>query len=195
MQVKTNNPALDTFIDTAEINYTALYATYLDSYSKIHKYANKIRKEYTNTKDKEKIAHRKIVYDAEKEILETIIAIESYLPYEKRAFTHNQENEIRRLTFNKASNVGFVPCDNEIENVEDIIGNKLVRNELLYMMKDLLTKKQYTCMYMYYWERVTQEEIAKRIGVEHNNVSAYIKNSIEKIRNSEYFISFLKEIN
>ena len=59
------------------------------------------------------------------------------------------------------------------------------------MLKDLLTDKQYTCVFMYFFEGYTQEHIADKLKIERPTVTQYIQNSIEKIRMSEYFLNIL----
>ena len=79
-----------------------------------------------------------------------------------------------------------------IQSVEELVHNKILQDELLYMFKSLLTDKQYTCMYLYYYEKLTQEQIADKLIMSRQNVSAHINNSIELIQRSEYLLSLLE---
>ena len=183
--------AIDTFVKFDNFNIKDLYNQYKKNYKKIHKYANHIRKVYSKTTDKEKIKYRKIIYDIEKELLEILIKLESYLPYKERYYTHKELNKFLNLVYDKSSSVGFTPIEFKINNNEELIQNKILQNELLRMMKELLTKKQYSCMYMYFYQGMTQEEIANIMKMTQANVNIHLKNSIKIISNSEYFNNVL----
>lgn len=193
METRVYEP-ISTFVELKNIDIRKLYNEYIISYQKIHQYANKIRKGYVNTTDKDKINERRTVYDVEKELLEVILWLEKYLPYEKREYTKKQAQETKRLTFDKKSNVGFTPLDNYTDKIEKIVENKILKNELLYIIKTLLSDKQYSCVYLYFWEGMTQEEIAKKLGISKSEVNQKIQVSIDKIKNSEYFLSILENL-
>jgi RNA polymerase sigma factor (sigma-70 family) len=193
--IKAGNPALDPLdsIEFKNIDWENWYNEYLESYKKIHKLVNKIREEYKNTKDKDKIKERKIVYDAEKEIIENIMMIEEYLPFEKRLFLHKKNNEITKLIFNKSANFGFVPVEKlKYKEIEGLVHNKVLQNELLNMLKELLTDKQYTCVYLHYFEKMTQQKIADKLYISKQTINEHIFDSIKKIRNDNYFSNLLK---
>jgi len=183
-----------TFVKLDEFDAEKLYKEYVDIYKKYCKFVNKTRIELLNTKDKEKISYRRMVYDTQKELLENIIYLERYLPYSKRYYTKKQNKEIQRLTFDKKSNVGFIPLEIYGDNVEEIVKNKILKDEMLTIMKTLLSNKQYSCTYMYFWGNMTQQEIAEKLGINQSNVARNIENAINKIRESEYFLSFLENI-
>jgi predicted DNA-binding protein YlxM (UPF0122 family) len=144
-------------------------------------------------KIKHKIKERNMLYGSAEELLDIIMHLERYLPYEKRYYCRKQAEELSKQTFNKASNVGVVFQENiSIQSVEELVHNKILQGELLYIFKSLLTKKQYTCMYMYYYEKYTQEQIADKLVMTRQNVSAHINNSIELIQRSEYLLSLLE---
>lgn len=121
--------------------------------------------------------------------------LERYLPYEKRYYSRKNDEEQRKLTYDKKSDTGIVFEENiNRKGIEDLIHNKILKNELLCMLKELLTDKQYTCVFMYYYEGYTQEQIADKLKMTQPNVLVHIKNSIKIIRESEYFLSLLKYI-
>ena len=132
---------------------------------------------------------------SESDLLYIIMWLERYLPYKDRYYSRKQTEEERKKTFNKASNAGVVLKENiNKKDVEYLVHNKILQNEILVMLKELLTDKQYTCMYMYYYERFTQEQIADKLGMTHQNVSTHISNSVDIIRNSENLLNLLKYI-
>jgi DNA-directed RNA polymerase specialized sigma subunit len=183
-----------TFVELTKFNMQKLYKQYVKSYLKLKKYANKIMEEYINTVDKDKQQHRRIVYDARDEMLETIILLERYLKPKERYYTMLQELKLKRLTYDKKSDIGFTPINQYIKEVDEIVENRILANEMLAMMKALLTDKQYACTYMYFWGGMTQQEIADKLGMTRQNVALHIDVSINKFRNSEYFSSLLENL-
>jgi len=176
-------------LELNEFNAKELYDEYIDGYNKLHKYVNSLRK--IKAKDKKTMDYKKIVYDVEREIIENLIMIERYLPQKDRFFTNKRDNEIRKMTLNKTSNVGFIYNDKVSKNID----KELTRKELIKLIKSLLTEKQFECFYMYYFEGKTQEEIGKELKMTKSTVNVHIKNSILTVKNiakkSNYFIDLL----
>jgi len=192
-----------------------LYYEYVESYKKVIKYRieiiNKINtlksycKDYKNDKEfedlienikihiKEKINEKNYLLGAEENLLYIMIWLERYLLYEKRYYSRKNDEEQKRLTYNKKSDTGIVFDENLNRKAIDVlVHNKILKKELLYILKELLTDKQYICVFMYYYEGYTQEQIADKLRMTHQNISVHINNSIDIIRKSEYFISLLK---
>lgn len=192
-----------------------LYYEYVDTYKNVLECIKKVKnklitlkeycRDYKNDKEfenviediklhiKEKTNEKNYLLSSESDLLYIIMWLERYLPYKDRYYSRKQTEELRKQTFNKASDVGVVLKEKlNINDVESLVHNKLLQNEMLVMLKELLTDKQYTCMYMYYYERFTQEQIADKLKIGQPNVANYIDNSIDKIRNSEYFLEMLK---
>lgn len=193
-----------------------LYYEYVDTYKQILKYIKKVNKEIVDLKfyykslDKKnkdnkpeienykikinnKTKERNILYSTESSLLDIVMYLERYLPYESRFYSRKYTDEQRKLTFNKASNVGFILKEKLNENdVESLVHNKLLQNEMLVILKELLTSRQYTCMYMYFYEGFTQEQIADKLGITHQNVSVHISNSIDIIRKSENLLNLIE---
>ncbi len=176
--------------------WSNLYQEYLESYRLLRKVVNKIRKQYTNTTDKDKIKERKIVYDMEKEMVEKLIYIEEYLPIKDRYYTNKKIQELANLTFNKSSNTGLVPIDNKNNennyNTEKLVHDKLFKKSLLKLLASILTQKQYRCLYMYYYRNMIQEEIASKLGIDRSTVAHYIQDALDKIRVSEEMIGLIE---
>jgi RNA polymerase sigma factor (sigma-70 family) len=193
-----------------------LYYEYVESYKKVIKYRieiiNKINtlksycKDYKNDKEfedlienikihiKEKINEKNYLLGAEENLLYIMIWLERYLLYEKRYYSRKYDEEQKRLTYNKKSDIGIVFDENlNGKAIDELVHNKILKNELLCILKDLLTDKQYSCVFMYYYEGFTQEQIADKLKIDFTTVSKYIQNSIDKIRNSECFLNILKE--
>lgn len=142
---------------------------------------------------KHKIKEKNMLISASNELLDIIMHLERYLPYERRYYSRKQAEELSKQTFNKASNTGVMFKENiSIQSVEELVHNKILQGELLYIFKSLLTEKQYVCMYLYYYEKFTQEQIADKLVMTRQNVSAHINNSVELIQRSEYLLSLLE---
>jgi RNA polymerase sigma factor (sigma-70 family) len=162
-------------------------------YKDMNKEDNSEELENIKLEIKHKIKEKNMLISASNELLDIIMHLERYLPYERRFYSRKQAEELSRQTFNKASNVGVMFKENmSIQSVEELVHNKILQDELLYMFKSLLTDKQYTCMYLYYYEKLTQEQIADKLVMSRQNVSAHINNSIELIQRSEYLLSLLE---
>lgn len=50
------------------------------------------------------------------------------------------------------------------------------------LLNDVLTERQRQVIEMYYWDGMTQEKIARGLGINQQNVQSYIQNSLEKLR-------------
>jgi predicted DNA-binding protein YlxM (UPF0122 family) len=151
--------------------------------------------ENTVIKIKQKVKEKNMLQSATEELLDIIIHLERYLPYEKRFYSRKQAEEFSKQIFNKSSNTGTIFREKlNIQSVEELIHNKILQDELLFILKGLLSNKQYTCMYMYYYEKYTQEQIAEKLDMTHQNVSVHINNSIELIQRSEYLLSLLENL-
>jgi len=138
---------------------------------------------------------RNYLLSAESSLLYIMMWLERYLPYEQRYYSRKYDEEQRKLTYNKKSDTGIVFDENlNRKAIDELVHNKILKNELLCILKDLLTDKQYTCIFMYYYENYTQGQIADKLKIEQQTVNDYIKTSIEKIRISDNFVNILKNI-
>jgi len=67
-------------------------------------------------------------------------------------------------------------------------------SEQIERMKSALTKalteltdKQLEVVQMYFWDDMTQQEIAKELGTSQQMVAKHLKYALKKLRNSRYF--------
>lgn len=154
---------------------------------------NNLEIENIKIKIKQKVKEKNMLHSTLDNLLYIIMHLERYLPYEQRYYSRKQAEELSKQTFNKASNSGIMFKENmNIQSVEELVHNKILQDELLCMFKSLLTNKQYTCMYMYYYEKYTQEQIADKLGMDQSTVSEHINNSIVLIQRSEQLFNLLK---
>ena len=192
-----------------------LYYEYVESYKKVIEYIPKVKKqikdlrieykninqednnklENTKIKINQKTNERNYLLSAEASLLYIMMWLERYLPYEKRYYSRKYDEEQRKLTYDKKSDTGIVFEENTNRKaIDELVHNKILKNELLCILKDLLTDKQYTCMFMYYYEGYTQEQIADKLRISQPEIVDKIKTSIDKIRNSEYFLNILENL-
>lgn len=162
----------------------------------IEKYfPNDFTEEDIKIKINQKVNERNYLLSAESNLLYIMMWLERYLPYEKRYYSRKNAEEERKLTYNKKSDTGIIFEENiNRKAIDELVHNKILKNELLCILKELLTDRQYACVFMYYYEGYTQTQIADKLRIEQQTVNDYIKISIEKIRISEYFINILKNI-
>lgn len=154
---------------------------------------------FTEEELKENITNKKnnknYLSGAKENLLYIMMWLERYLPYEDRYYSRKHNEEQKNLTYNKKSDTGIIFEENiNRKTIDSLVHNKILKNELLYILKNLLTGRQYDCTYMYFYEKYTQDQIADKLGIDFTTVSKYIQNSIDKIRKSEYFLSILKEM-
>jgi len=65
----------------------------------------------------------------------------------------------------------------EMINSDFPLGN----SELYHIKKANLTTRQYQCLYLYYWSRYNQKDIAKKLKIAQQSVSKHIKRAKAKI--------------
>lgn len=152
-----------------------LYDSYILTYKNIHKYNNKLRDNLNDTDDDKQVEYKSLCFSIEKDIIDILINLEEYLPI-------NNKFKIYKLI--KDKNHKFV--DDIIYNIEDNIINKVLKDELYDILKNILTEKQYVCFSLYYINNYKQEKIAKLLNVSHTTISNRLKTSMEKILKSKY---------
>jgi RNA polymerase sigma factor (sigma-70 family) len=164
-----------------------MYNDYCTSYEKLSAHRNKIVKEYRHTKDNEKIKYRKMLYNALMDIKDTIMEIEKYLDWKDRYFLHKNIDEIRRLTFKKNSNYGFILEEKKIVALRDIIQSRDRKDSVKNILKENLTKQQYFCIMLFYGFKKKQGQIAEELGISQQAVNEHIKKAVEKIKILDIF--------
>jgi len=177
----------------AEWNPRELHNEYVLNYKKLKKHVNNIRKKYNKTKDPEKIKYRKMLYDTETEMIEKIIALEKYLPYNERKFTKKHEYKIG------IQKNDFILLDKEIiesnkYDPEKILNNEFLTRELKKLISKILTERQYKCIILYFWEGYNQDAIAQKLKISQQMVSDFLRKGLKKIRESEIFKEYLEDI-
>jgi RNA polymerase sigma factor (sigma-70 family) len=158
-----------------------LYDNYILTYKNIHKYNNILRENLEDINDDKQVEYKSLCFSIEKDIIDILINLEEYLPI-------NNKFKIYKLIKDKDYKI----AESTICNIEDDIINKVLKNELYNIFKNILTKKQYVQFYLYYINNYNQEKIGKLLNVTQETVSSSLKISIKKILKSKYLNNIKK---
>jgi len=107
-----------------------------------------------------------------KEKNEKLMMIEKYLPINKQIITYKTLSKIYKQTFFTENN----------KTIEDIINDKELSEKIDNILYDILTTQQYSCIKLYYGLDMTQNNIAKELGIERTSVKNHLKRAINKIK-------------
>jgi len=133
------------------------------------------------------LQQRTIIYETEEEIIDTLKAIERYLPKEKRIFYNMYQNINNKMDF------GYIPIDHK--NLERIIVNKEYRKKLYELLEEELSPQQFKCISLYYGAGFGQELVAQELSINQPNVNNYLKEAYNKIFNSVNIKLFIEQFN
>lgn len=119
---------------------------------------------------------------------ESIKMIEMYLDFEDREFLQKEYDRVKKLIYNQHSYEGRVELNGLYEvKVEDILKSICeteFEEEMVELLDEILTVRQKQVVEMYYFDGMTQEEVAGILGIDRVTVTQYLQNSLEKLRNS-----------
>lgn len=124
--------------------------------------------------------------------------IEMYLDYDDRKRLHKKAKKISDDILSPYTLYGLVPDGEEvyssdIDNVEDIVCDVELQEEIVDLLDDVLTERQKQVVQMYFWEGMTQEKIARELGISRQAITKITSDSIEILRNyikSSDFLDF-----
>lgn len=197
-----DNPDYVVFTPT---NWEEVYAEYYLALKKIRKYKRWMQEQIKEIQekgdngrrvvlDKEMMEYRTVVNDSEKEMIENIMNIEIYLPFEKRYFSNREYDRLYKLTMDKTSDYGYKPENKTKQEKEDdlFISNNM---QIFFnnMLRNVLTDRQYQCIKMYYGENIQQDKIAEKLGIERSTVAVHIRDAIAKIKQSDVLVGLLNK--
>lgn len=135
-----------------------------------------------NTND---IAHlNSMIRDLEEDMKD----MEMYLDFEDRFYLHKEYNNTKSMILNQNSYEGEIPLDSlfgeATPDTTDIICDIELQEEIVELLKEVLTERQRQVIEMYYWGEMTQEQIARELDLDRTTVTHSIQNSLEKLRKS-----------
>jgi len=131
------------------------------------------------------LQQRTIIYETEEEIIDTLKAIEIYLPKEKRVYYNMYQNINNKMKFN------YIPINHK--NLEKIIMNKEYNKKLYNLLEDELSPQQFKCISLYYGAGFERELIAQELNISKQAVHSYLKDAYDKIIHSDKIICFLND--
>lgn len=176
-------------IEFTETDWFEMYKEYLIALKKIRKYIKWMRKEIKELQsqgyilDKETIDWRKMILDSEKELIENIMSIERYLPYQYRKFQKQfNDRYVNRIQDNRVKK-GYTNEKLIKGNISEIIVDKYFQKQFKDLIHSELSEQEYKCIEMYFGkEKRTQQQIADELGITKQAVSKYIKKARQKIK-------------
>lgn len=121
--------------------------------------------------------------------LETNIKeIEMYLDFHDRYYLHKECDNVRSMILNKNSYEGEIPLENLYgdctPDTTDIVCDIELQEEIVELLDEVLTERQRQVVHMYFWEGMTQDKIAKKIGLTQQGIGKILENSLEMLRKS-----------
>lgn len=117
---------------------------------------------------------------------EDMKCMELYLDYEDRVLLNRDCENMRKMIYDPKSYEGLVPLESAygetVRDTIDIVCDVELQEEIVELLDEALTERQKQVIYMYFWEGMTQEQIAMKLGIAQQNVSANLQNSLEILR-------------
>jgi len=119
---------------------------------------------------------------------ESIKMIEMYLDFEDREFLQKEYDRVKKLIYNQHSYEGRIEIDGlygiRVEDILKTICETEFEEEMAELLDEILTVRQKQVVEMYYFEGMTQEEVANILGITQQAIFDILQNSIEKLKNS-----------
>ena len=123
-----------------------------------------------------------------RELEEDMKDIEMYLDFDDRVLLHRDYDNMKRMIYDQKSYEGEVPLEGLYEeytpDTTDIVCNIELQSEIVDLLEDVLTERQKQVIQMYFWRGMTQDKIAKELGMTQPAVVQIIQNSLNLLRNS-----------
>ena len=117
---------------------------------------------------------------------ESIKMIEMYLDFEDREFLQKEYDRVKKLIYNQHSYEGRIEIDGlygiKVEDILKSICETEFEEEMEELLDEILTVRQKQMIKMYYFEGMTQEEVADVLDMDKSSVSRNIQNSLEILR-------------
>jgi len=112
--------------------------------------------------------------------------IEMYLDFDDRHYLHKEYDNTKKRILNQKSYEGEVPLETlygeSVLDTTEVIYEKELQEQIDGLLEEVLTERQRQVVKMYFCDNMTQEEIARELGIQKQNVSNYIQNSLEKLK-------------
>lgn len=183
-------------------NKPGMYILY-DEYNNTHKNLNRsireLQKKNSHLRDKNRNLGEDYIFnknmiditlmnEMSRDLVYSMELMEGYLDYEDRHYTNKKADSVSKAILSQYDLYGLVPdgeleYSSDIDNVEDIISNVELQEEIVELLDEVLTKRQKQVVQKYYWDGMTQEKIAKELGVTRQAITDNLANSIDKLRN------------
>ena len=180
------------------IQMKRLIQEYEDTISLISKEINKLRILYQEAKENQEKNSIKVQiqhYNSMvRDMIYSICMMEEYLPSEERHRLNQLHDSYSKQALDKRNIVGYVPEGGlKVNDPADLACNIILQEKLNEVIQLILSEKQWETLVLYYIYDMSQEEIARELGVERSTIAKRLKSSIEVLRGSELLWQYIQE--
>lgn len=179
-------------------NMYKMYEDYKKTLKKSRGVVRRLQEENRKIRDKHKNPHRRqdhifnqsdiaawnsMIRELEQDMLE----MEMYLEFDDRVLLHREYDNMKSMILNQNSNLGEIPSDfvfcESSPDISELLCSVELQEELVDLLGEVLTDRQKQILNMYYWEDMTQDEIATVLGVSRVTVTQSVSKSLERLKN------------
>jgi len=118
---------------------------------------------------------------------ESIKMIEMYLDFEDREFLQKEYERVKKLIYNQHSYEGRVELNGlygiRVEDILKTICETEFEEEMAELLDEILTVRQKQAVEMYYFDGMTQEEVADILGMTQRGIGKMLEISLEMLKN------------
>ena len=165
---------------------------YLQSLKTVKKYHVAIKS--LNEKNETGISYTRfeigIVNTIITDLWESILSMETFLPYHKQVFLNKNNNRPARRNIYSPTGIDIQVQESPETYVCDI----LMQKKILDTIYRLLTPRQFEILYLYYYQNMSQAKIAARLHLSRPTVTEHLQKAIEKIKSSPAFLNLFSNI-
>jgi RNA polymerase sigma factor (sigma-70 family) len=165
-----------------------LYNQYRQTLSNLFK----AKRKYQNQKDTRSV---RIVNSMIRDVHDVIYDIEAYLPLKQRKYTLRRIRRYQQYIEDRRNLEGIVPNEKPpiIKAPHEIIYDVDFKQVLHSTIESICNDDQKYLLSAYFMYDMTQDKIAKKLGISQSRVSQQIREIILKIRNSTLFFAYISQ--
>ena len=155
---------------------------------------NHAKKKYQEKQDKRSIT---LINSMIQDVTFSLQGLEAYLPLSQRKYTLNKIKMHQKNVENYKSNNGVFPSGaiSSIKTPHDVLYDVDFRQALHSTIESVCNNEQKYLLSAYFMYGMTQDKIAKKMGVHKSRISQQLREIILKIRNSQIFSAYLLQKN
>lgn len=151
------------------------------------------RKKYQRKQDKRTVT---LINGMIQDVIYALQGLERHLPLEKRKFTMHKIKLYKKRIADYKSNDGVIPEGTvPVNTPHDILYDVDFRQALNSTIESVCNEEQKYLLSAYFMYGITQEQLAKKKGVNKSRICQQLREIILKIRNSHLFSAYLMQKN